>query len=122
MTGLSGAALEHFERLRKKSEECLSARGTVCAGSGCLSWSTGKLTMHTDYGRADQDKDTNQDFALAWVAADDQDGSVRWAIALADGVTSSWYAEYGAEIACWTALAAVAAQDGEALVRARGCR
>ncbi len=92
---------ELVEGFRGRLESC----GTVCVASGELHWSGGRLSIHTDFGPQGQDKDTNQDFVLGWVAQGSS--GIPWAVALADGVSSSFQAEFGARIACWAALAAL---------------
>lgn len=115
MAGLSGAALELAEALRRESQESLATTGNVCARSGVLTWSGGSLAIHTDFGPDEQDKDTNQDFALAWTSGNEED-KVQWAVALADGVTSSWHSEHAAELACWKGLESLI---GSSLAEAR---
>ncbi|MDA7979475.1 MAG: protein phosphatase 2C domain-containing protein [Pirellulales bacterium] len=117
MAGLSGDALALLEALRRESQDSLATTGNVCARSGVLAWSDGSLAIHTDFGPEGQDKDTNQDFALAWTSGNEED-ALRWAVALADGVTSSWHAEHAAELACWKGLESLI-QSSPSEVRAR---
>jgi hypothetical protein len=74
------------------------------------------VSIYTDRGPACADKDTNQDFILAWrpsrAAGPRQ---IELIMAMADGVSSALYAEWAAEVACWTSTLALAAnQDGMA--------
>ena len=93
--------------------ECLSA-------SGKSRWEQGRIAFHTDFGPAEQDKDTNQDFVLAWPARSSQSSSgIVWAIAMADGVTASYQAESGAELACRVSLARLLSHTGKADAKAR---
>jgi len=74
---------------------------------GCGSFDLGFVhgSLYTGFGPRTQDKDTNQDYALAWWPHSDKSGTrVRFALALADGVTDSYRAEWGAALACWAAL------------------
>jgi hypothetical protein len=64
--------------------------------------------VHSEYGPATQDKDTNQDYVIAWQdRAETQEHDGFWAIVMSDGVTSSYWAERAAEVACWTSLASL---------------
>lgn len=81
----------------------LESGGTVCAESGDIDWTGGRISVHTDYGPAGQDKDTNQDFVVAWVPK--EPSRIQCAVAVADGVSSSFQAEIGAQVACWAGLA-----------------
>lgn len=121
MPELSGDALTQFQTQRSQSEQSLAGCGLVCARSGTLTWKNKRIAIHTDFGPPDQDKESNQDFALAWIPAEpDNSSSLQWAIALADGVTSSWFSEYAAEIACWTGLSALISKNANPIDRA--CR
>ena len=80
--------------------------GSFCVGSGCLKASHRRVWVHSEFGPAAHDKDTNQDFVIAWQGhAETQEHDGFWAIVMSDGVTSSCWAEWGAELACWTSLA-----------------
>lgn len=84
----------------------LTSRGSVIAGTGAFSWKDGMLAIHTDFGPASQDKEENQDFVLAWTPDDDK-STVDWAVAMADGVTSSYLSGEGARVACSAGLTAL---------------
>jgi hypothetical protein len=77
----------------------------LVVGSGCLHSGPTTLFFHTDFGPASQDKEMNQDYALAW-SGDPSPGAPEplLALALADGVTSSYRSEWASELACAVAL------------------
>ena len=82
----------------------------------------GAIAFHTDFGPAEQDKDTNQDYVLAWVAKPGKSSSgVVWALAMADGVTASYQAELGAELACRASLARLLGHIGAAGCKGSRC-
>lgn len=106
MTGETAGVERLLESSISRCRETLREGGRVVAQSGNIRWSGGLLALHSDYGPAGQDKPVNQDYALAWEAqGDPAEHPIRWAAALADGVTSSFRPERGAELACWHALA-----------------
>ena len=119
MIGLSQTVADSCRTLREASHERLAAGGSLCTGSGVLAWNGGRLDLHTDFGPPDQDKEGNQDFVLAWVPHQPRTQGLRWAVALADGVTSSYHAEVAAEVACWSGLAAVVGPETTPAERAR---
>ena len=94
----SDSARDAFDALRRTS--------SVVAGTGAINWKDGKLAIHTDFGPAGQDKEENQDFVLAWTPDDDK-STIDWAVAMADGVTSSFLSGEGARIACSAGLTAL---------------
>ena len=66
-----GPRLSHghpeFDRLIRESQAWLAERGETIVGSGLLPCRAGcPASIHTDFGPDDQDKDANQDYALAW--------------------------------------------------------
>ena len=100
-------------RLAGGNGECLSV-------SGRSRWEQVQIAFHTDFGPADQDKDTNQDFVVAWtVRSSESPSGIVWAIAMADGVTASYRAELGAELACQASLARLLGHTGKADAKAR---
>lgn len=109
MTGLSPPAFERWHKLSQASRAQLEAQGTVCVGSGVLESPGARIALHSDFGPPDQDKPGNQDFGLVWVPYPRQAGDLRWIAVLADGVTSSYYAEAAAELVCWASAAALIA-------------
>jgi hypothetical protein len=120
MTAWTGPAAKESCRIANQQQARLARSGTVCAKSGTLRWAEGTLALHTDFGPADQDKDTNQDYVVAWVPGSAAGKEpILWAMAMADGVTSSLYAEVGAELACWSALACLVSHGGDEKNKAR---
>jgi hypothetical protein len=120
MVKLDGAASEEIEHALTESTEQLTARGICQCGSSRLQWPEGAIAIHTSFGPAEQDKETNQDFVVAWVPEQQRPPSgIRWALAMADGVTASYYAELGAELACRVSLARLVAHEGAPQDKAR---
>jgi len=111
MTALSAEATEVFANLRSLAKTTLTGRGDSCAESGSLEWNGGRLSIHSDYGPLEQDKETNQDAVVAWRRHDASSPDLKWAIAMADGVSSAWFAEIAAELVCWTALERLVTTD-----------
>lgn len=109
MTGLPPSVSKRWYKLRQASRAQLEAQGTVCPESGVLGSAGARIALHSDFGPPGQDKPGNQDFGLAWVPYPRQAGGPRWVAALADGVTSSYYAAAAAELVCWTSAAALVA-------------
>lgn len=100
----AGLAAKHAQ----SSLACLRQAGQLVVGSGCLQSGSTSLALHTDYGPAGQDKETNQDYALAWASAPSARSSEPLlAFALADGLTSSYRSEWASEVACAVALQAL---------------
>lgn len=83
----------------------LQETGQLVAQSGSTLWESGRLAIHSDYGPLGQDKPVNQDYALLWQSSEvEPNHPIRWAAALADGVTCSFRPEWGAQLACFHAL------------------
>jgi serine/threonine protein phosphatase PrpC len=100
------------DRVVRESRQCLVERGETIVGSGCFRSGSVCGALHTDFGPKDQDKGTNQDYILAWrPRAAKTRGDVRCAIALGDGLTTSFRSEYASALACWVALRAVVDAD-----------
>ncbi len=92
-----------FQTIVNRAGECR-------AQSGCLDWEHGRLLIHSDRGPAEQEKDTNQDYVLAWrPCGKEGPNAIEWALVLADGVSSSFAAERAAQVACWASLATLVA-------------
>lgn len=91
-------------------EEKLSAQGDICIGSGRLDSGPLSVSLHTSFGPPDLDKECNQDFVLGWKRHADSNTGVQLAVALADGVTSSYWSEAGAATACWAALSTLVSE------------
>lgn len=102
----NGKLIEHVYHQISLARDKLRASGSLCVKSGCMEGSDRRLWVHSEFGPAIQDKDTNQDYVIAWQdCAEIRDRKVSWAIVMSDGVTSSYWAEWAAELACWTSLA-----------------
>ena len=93
-----------LDEIVAESRSTLTRTGEVLLGSGRICRDAWELCIHTDFGPLSQDKDGNQDYALAWSADREDTGCpIRLAAAIADGVTSSYRSEWAAELACWAA-------------------
>ena len=79
----------------------LDRRAPAAFSAGPISGS-----IHCDFGPPTQDKNANQDYALAWLpAAEGDHGRLpRLVLALADGLTNSFRSEWAAAAACWAAV------------------
>jgi serine/threonine protein phosphatase PrpC len=85
--------------------ERLLKTGRLIAQSGSARWGNGRLALHSDYGPPGQEKSENQDYALLWRPPEESDDQrLKWAAALADGVTCSFLPQWGARLACFQAL------------------
>jgi serine/threonine protein phosphatase PrpC len=97
-----------FDRLIRRQQDYLTARGSMIVGSGCVRSLGLSASFHTDFGPKDQDKISNQDYVLAWQPhAADNGRQPRLALAMGDGLTTSFRSECGAALACWVALRAL---------------
>src|SRR5260221_12327456 len=83
----------------------LEKHGHVVDKSGCFKMDRVCGSVHTDLGPPNQDKTVNQDYVLAWHAFGPAHGLPCLAIAIADGVTTSYASEWGAQLACYAGLA-----------------
>lgn len=92
-------------------EQELTAQGEICVGSGSIDSEPLSVSLHTSFGPPEQDKDCNQDFVIGWNRHTGSDRRVQLAVAMADGVTSSYRSEVGAETACWAALASLISRE-----------
>ena len=101
-----------FDGLIRESQAWLAERGEMIVGSGCFR--LGRLfgSVHTHFGPEDQDKVANQDYALAWwpFAAGIQK-RLRFVLAMADGLTTSFRSECASALACWVAVRALVEAD-----------
>lgn len=80
----------------------LQESGSLRESSGVLTTDQDFLALHTHFGPSNQDKSTNQDYALAWM------GERGLIVALADGLTDSFRSEWAAKLACFTAVHSLA--------------
>ena len=83
-----------FDLLLRETRAWLAERGELIVGSGCFRSGPLSGSIHSDFGPADQDKATNQDYALAWwPAASGDRRRLRFVLALSDGLTNSFRSE-----------------------------
>lgn len=92
-----------YGQMIAEASELLNRSGFVICESGAQQLGCVELCCYTDQGPVDQDKVRNEDFVLAWLPRGEDD-DVSWAIAMADGVSSSYFAREAAELVCWQAL------------------
>lgn len=80
--------------------------GQLLIESGHYCGSNLTIDLHSDKGPASPSKSqANQDFALAWISAPNGSSATpRFAIVMADGLSSSRGAEWAAPVVCFTAL------------------
>ena len=101
-----------FDQLIRGSQAWLAERGEMIVGSGCFRSEKLAGSIHTDFGPLDQDKDVNQDYALAWLPSDEKTRKrFRLALALADGLTASFRSEWASALVCSVGLRALAEAD-----------
>src|SRR5207245_1958699 len=87
-----------------KYKDRLAKQGQVVDGSGPFRVGRLRGSVHTDRGPHDPEKPINQDHALAWQLRDGPPGLPSLAVALADGVTTSYASEWGARLACYVGV------------------
>ena len=76
-----------FDLLLRENQAWLAERGEMIAGSGSFRSGPFFGAIHSDFGPADQDKTTNQDYVMAWwPPATDSQSRLRFVVALADGL------------------------------------
>ena len=98
----------------RESRTWLAERGELVVGSGSFYAGPYSGSIHCDFGPLTQDKNANQDYALAWWPAADGDNRLpRLVLALADGLTNSFRSEWAAAVACWVAVRAVVEASGK---------
>lgn len=87
------------------SRQILVSCGMVFENSASFRTSQQSVSIHTCLGPQQSGKSVNEDAALA---ACFEDGfPIKWACALADGVSSSLLSEVGSQVATWKALASL---------------
>jgi len=97
-------------RCRRESQEELTEIGQLLVGDGRLVDDDVAVSIYTDRGPVNADKDKNQDFILAWRPfRASGPRAIQFVVAIADGVSSSLYAEWASEVACWTSARALVA-------------
>jgi len=93
---------------RRECHEQLAEAGQLLVADGRLVEDNMAISIYTDRGPATADKDTNQDFILAWQpSAPCGPRQIELIMALADGVSSALYAEWAAELVCWSSIHAL---------------
>jgi hypothetical protein len=97
-----------FDQIVPENCAWLAERGETIVGSGCFNAAPLSGALHTDFGPGDQDKGANQDYALIWRPGAHAAGKgLRLAVAMADGLTTSFRSECASALACWVALRAL---------------
>jgi hypothetical protein len=97
-----------FDHLIRGNQAWLDERGETIIGSGCFRSGQLSGSVHTDFGPEDQDKETNQDYAVAWLPHDAQTRRrFRFVLALGDGLTTSYRSEWASALVCSVALRAL---------------
>jgi len=104
-----------FDLLLRETREWLARRGEMVVGSGPFRSGRFSGAIHSDFGPADQDKTTNQDYALAWwPPVSEARQRLRIVLALADGLTTSYRSECASALACWVGVRALVEHAGAA--------
>lgn len=94
---------------RRESHEQLAQAGQLLVADARLVDDRMAISIYTDRGPDCADKDTNQDFILAWrPSRATGPRQIELIMAMADGVSSSLHAEWAAEVACWTSACVLA--------------
>ena len=98
----------------RESRAWLAERGELVVGSGSFRAGPYSGSIHCDFGPPTQDKNANQDYAIAWWPSSDGDSRTpRLVLALADGLTNSFRSEWAAAAACWVAVRALVDAAGK---------
>ena len=101
-----------FDHLIRGNQAWLAERGETIIGSGCFRSGQLSGSVHTNFGPEDQDKDTNQDYVVAWLPHDEKTRKrFRFVLAMADGLTTSFRSEWAAALVCSIALRALVEGD-----------
>jgi hypothetical protein len=100
------------DRVVRECRTWLAECGELIVGSGGFRAGPFSGSIHCDFGPPTQDKSTNQDYALVWRPATDDNAQPRLVLALADGLTNSFRSECAASMACWTAVRALIEASG----------
>jgi hypothetical protein len=104
-----------FDLLLRENQAWLAQRGELIVGSGAFQCGRFSGSIHSDFGPVDQDKTTNQDYALAWYpSAAETRPRLRFALALGDGLTTSFRSESASALACWVGIRALIEHIGVA--------
>jgi hypothetical protein len=101
-----------FDDTIRESQSWLAERGETIVGSGCFHSEHLSGSIHSDFGPEEQDKDANQDYALAWLPRDESlRQRFRLVLAIGDGLTTSFRSEWASAIVCSVALRALVDSD-----------
>jgi hypothetical protein len=101
-----------FDDVIRESQTWLAERGETIVGSGRFCSEELSGSVHSDFGPEEQDKDANQDYAVAWLPHDDgMRERFRVVLALGDGLTTSFRSEWASAVACSVALRALVESD-----------
>jgi serine/threonine protein phosphatase PrpC len=104
----SGTGSPGIDLVVRENRAWLAERGELVVGSGSFCAGPYSGSIHCDFGPPTQDKNANQDYALAWrPTADGERRLPRLVLALADGLTNSFRSEWAAAAACWVAVRVV---------------
>ncbi len=96
---------ERLDSVIRAHRDHLAQRGSLIIGSGRSRCNKFDIALHTDFGPLKQDKGTNQDYALVWQPSGAESGDrLQFALAMSDGLTSSFWSERAAVLACWVAM------------------
>lgn len=88
-----------------RCESSLETYGKLIVESGHFTDDKITVSLHTDIGPSTTSKNTNQDFALGWMAHPHYRSTLpHFVIAAADGLSSSRGAEWGAMTVCFQAV------------------
>ncbi|WDQ17018.1 protein phosphatase 2C domain-containing protein [Rhodopirellula sp. P2] len=93
--------LESLSDTISANSDALAERGTVLESPGFLETGKSVLSVASDHGN----KETNRDSFLAFVPLGD--GDIKWAVAIADGVSASFESKLGSRLACYASVAAL---------------
>jgi hypothetical protein len=101
-----------FDDLIGGNQSWLAERGDTIVGSGCFRARQLSGSVHSDFGPDEQDKDANQDYAVAWLPHDERVRErFRLVLALGDGLTTSFRSEWASALVCSVALRALVESD-----------
>jgi hypothetical protein len=101
-----------FDGVVRDCQAWLAERGETIVGSGCFRSQQLSGSLHTDFGPEEQDKDANQDYALAWLPGDEgMRKRFRLVVALGDGLTTSFRSECASALLCSLAMRALVEGD-----------
>ena len=106
-------SLGYLERYRRAAVIRLEASGVLATGESSLEIDGQSISFATDPGP----ETFNDDFVALWKPAKSE--SIKWAAAIADGVTGCLLAQDAAELACYAGLAAISKAAGGCSVNAR---